>query len=489
MARALMFQGTASSVGKSILAAAFCRIFRQEGWRVAPFKAQNMALNAAVTTDGLEIGRAQALQAQAAGVEPTVYMNPILLKPKADVRSQVVMLGRSVGDRSWREYKEEFHAKAVEAVREAYVRLAAEYDLIVAEGAGSPAEVNLQRWDLPNMATARLTGADVLLVADIDRGGVFASLVGTLELLPPDDRARVKGLLINRFRGDPSLFADGVQWLEARTGLPVLGVVPYLHDLGLDEEDSVGLADSPKGSGGLDIAVIRLPRISNFNDFDPLIAEPGVGIRYVDRPEELGYPDALVIPGTKNTVDDLRWLVGRGLAAGIDRLARAGIPVVGICGGYQMLGEELLDPDGIESEPGNTPGLGLLPVQTLFQPDKRTVRASGIARSGVPVTGYEIHMGRTLHRQGAEPLLVLADGRPDGAQVGDVWGTYLHGIFESTPFRRRWLNRLRERRGLPPLPEDGGTVDLREAALDRLAAHVRRHVDMARIRALVGERP
>jgi len=489
MARALMFQGTASSVGKSVLTAAFCRIFRQDGWRVAPFKAQNMALNAAVTPDGLEIGRAQALQAQAAGVEPTVYMNPILLKPKADVWSQVVMLGRSVGDRSWRHYKEEFHAQAQAAVREAYARLAAEYDLIIAEGAGSPAEVNLQRWDLANMATARLAGADVILVADIDRGGVFASLVGTLALLPPEDRARVKGLMINRFRGDPALFADGVRWLEERTGLPVLGVVPYLQDLGLDEEDSVGLSDSPRGEGDLDIAVIRLPRIANFNDFDPLVAEPGVAVRYVDRPEALGYPDAVALPGTKNTVDDLRWLVGRGLAAGIDRLARAGTPVVGICGGYQMLGLELSDPEGIESDPGRTPGLGLLPLQTHFQPEKRTIRISGTTPSGIPVVGYEIHMGRTVAVGAMEPLLLLEGGRTDGARVGEVWGTYLHGIFESTAFRRRWLNRLRERRGLSPLPEEGGVPDPRDAALDRLATHVRQHVDMVRIRAMMGEKP
>lgn len=250
MARALMFQGTASSVGKSILAAAFCRSFRQEGWRVAPFKAQNTAPYTAVTADGGEISLAQVLQARAAGVEPKVYMNPILLKPTADLRSQVVLLGRPAGERSWGEYKEEFHARAVEVVREAYARLAAEYDLIVAEGAGSPAEVNLQRWDLANMATARMIGADVILVADIDRGGVFASLVGTLALLAPEDRARVKGLLINRFYGDPGLFAEGVRWLEERTGIPVLGVIPYLHDLGLDEEDSLG-SSQPRERGGL----------------------------------------------------------------------------------------------------------------------------------------------------------------------------------------------------------------------------------------------
>lgn len=482
-----MFQGTASHVGKSILAAAFCRIFRQDGWAVAPFKAQNMALNAAVTKDGLEIGRAQALQAQAAGLEPTVDMNPILLKPKADVRSQVVMRGKPVGDLSWRQYKEEFHAQALAAVREAAASLSAQFDLIIAEGAGSPAEVNLRRWDLANMTTAHLLEANVILVADIDRGGVFASLVGTLDLLSPADRARVKGLIVNRFRGDPTLFADGVRWLEERTGLPVLGVVPFLRDLGLDEEDSVGLASTTK-EGGLDIAVIRLPRISNFNDFDPLAAEEGVSVRYVERPEELGYPDAVIIPGTKNTVDDLRWLYARGLAAGVDRLARAGVPVVGICGGFQMLGREIVDLEGIESTPAITPGLWLLPVETTFEAAKQTVRVAGTAM-GVKVEGYEIHMGRSRLLEGAEPFAALTDGREDGARRGQIFGTYLHGIFESTPFRRRWLNGLRERRGLPALPEDESTVDPREAALDRLAEHVRRHVDMERLAAILEGRP
>lgn len=483
MARALMFQGTASHVGKSVLTAAFCRIFCQDGVRVAPFKAQNMALNAAVTPDGLEMGRAQALQAQAAGLEPTVDMNPILLKPTAGVRSQVIMRGRPVGDLSWRQYKEEFHARALQAVQEAVDRLQSSHDLIIAEGAGSPAEVNLKHWDLANMTTAKLLNANVILVADIDRGGVFASLVGTLELLPPAERALVKGLMINRFRGDPILFVDGVRWLEERTGLPVLGVVPYLHDLGLDEEDSMGLTGVTRESG-LDIAVIRLPRISNFNDFDPLAAEEGVSIRYVDNPRHLGYPDAVIIPGTKNTVDDLRWLYARGMAAGIDRLARAGVPLVGICGGFQMLGRELLDPAGIESAPGVTPGLGLLPVETTFDPVKQTVRVVGRA-GGVPVTGYEIHMGRTRLLEGAEPFAELAGGLEEGARAGQILGTYLHGIFESTPFRRRWLNGLRERRGLPPLPEDGRQADPREAALDRLAGHVRRHVNMARLRAIL----
>ena len=449
MAKALMLQGTSSHVGKSILAAAFCRLFWQDGLKVAPFKAQNMSLNAAVTPEGAEIGRAQALQAAAAGVAPQADMNPILLKPKADTLSQVVMLGKPV-----------------------------------VEGAGSPAEVNLKSRDLANMTTAELTDASVLLIADIERGGVFGAMVGTLDLLEPHERARVKGLLINKFRGDASLFADGARWLEERTGIPVLGVIPYLPDLGLDEEDSVGL---PTGlqPGTIDVAVIRLPRIANFNDFDPLAAEEGVGLRYVDRPEQLGYPDAVILPGTKNTVDDLRWLYARGLAGAIDRLARAGVPVAGICGGYQMLGEAVRDEQGIESLAGVTPGLGLLPVMTEFaQPDKRTLLVSGRAL-GAPVTGYEVHMGRTDRLAGGEPLVALDGGGVDGCIRGEVWGTYLHGIFESGPFRRRWLNSLRARRGLPPLLEDGAPHDPREAALNRLADHVRRHLDVKRLYAIL----
>lgn len=485
MARALMLQGTASHVGKTILTAALCRIFRQDGLKVAPFKAQNMALNAAVTPEGAEIGRAQALQALAAGVPPHVDLNPILLKPKADSVSQVVVMGCPVGDMAWREYREEFHAQALAVVEGALGRLKSRYDLVMIEGAGSPSEINLKGRDIANMTTARLANAAVLLVADIERSGVFAQVVGTLDLLEPEERARVKGLIINKFRGDATLFDPGARWLEQRTGLPVLGVLPFLNDLGLDEEDSVGLPADRAGTA-LDLAVIRLPRISNFTDFEPLAAEPGVGLRYVDRADQLGYPDAVILPGTKNTVDDLRWLYARGLAGGIDRLARAGVPVVGICGGYQMLGLEVDDPLELEgTAQGATPGLGLLPVETEFHPEKQTVLVEGTAL-GVPVKGYEIHMGRSsLTDTTAVPLVTLADGRSDGAVCGEVWGTYLHGIFESTPFRRRWLNRLLERRGLPALPEDGSEQDPREAALDRLAAHVRRHLDMNRLRTIL----
>lgn len=486
MRKALMLQGTSSHVGKSILAAALCRIFRQDGIRVAPFKSQNMSLNAAVTPEGAEIGRAQALQAVAAGLPPSADMNPILLKPKADIASQVVVLGKPVGDMGWQAYRGDYYAKALAVIKDAMDRLMQQYELLVIEGAGSPVEINLKDRDLANMKTAELADAAVLLVGDIDRGGIFASLVGSLELLEPAERQRVKGILINKFRGDISLFDEGIRWLEERTGVPVLGVIPFLRDLGLEEEDSVGLPEAHPGV--LDIAVIQLPRLSNFTDFDALAAEPEVGVRYVNRPEELGYPDAVILPGTKNTVDDLRWLYARGLAGAIDRLARAGVPVVGICGGYQMLGQEVRDEAGVESVAGVTPGLCLLPIVTSFEGEKRTVLVEGEAL-GVPVTGYEIHMGRTEYLPGAVPLVALTGEtpatRPDGAIAGQVWGTYLHGIFDSGRFRRRWLNGLRQRRGLPPLPEEGAPLDLREAALDRLADHVRRHLDMDRLRAIL----
>lgn len=482
MAKTLMLQGTASHVGKSVLTAALCRIFRQEGLRVAPFKAQNMALNAAVTGDGLEIGRAQALQAQAAGVEPIADMNPILLKPKGGTLSQVVVMGRAVGDMPWGEYSQRFRDTALDAIQGALTRLLNRYDLVVMEGAGSPAEVNLKSHDLANMTTARLADAPVLLVADIERGGIFASVTGTLDLLDPEERKRVKGIIVNKFRGDSALFEPGARWLEDRTGLPVLGVIPFLPDLGLDEEDSLGL---PSGrDAALDIAVIRLPHLSNFNDFDPLAAEPEVGVRYVDLPERLGYPDAVILPGTKNTVEDLRWLYARGLAAALDRLARAGVPVAGICGGYQMLGHEVRDESGVESSAGVTPGLALLPVVTSFEPEKRTALVSGSAL-GTPVRGYEIHMGRSTYLPGARSFVDLEDGRRDGAIQGETWGTYLHGIFDNGVFRRRWLNGLRGRRGMPPLPEEGDPTPPREAALNRLADHVRRHLAMDRLRRIV----
>jgi len=501
MARAIMFQGTASHVGKSVLTAALCRILHQDGWRVAPFKAQNMSLNSGVTPDGGEIGRAQLLQAQAAGVVPTVDMNPILLKPKGDMTAQVIVHGRPLADLDWRRYRgPEYRGRTLQAVRESLARLQAAYDVLVLEGAGSPAEVNLRQGDIVNMTSAELADARVLLVGDIDRGGVIAALVGTLQLLAPEERARVGGLVVNLFRGDASLFDDGVRFLEAYTGLPVLGVIPYLPDLGLEEEDAVARGNPAPEPGSLDVAVVRLPHISNFTDFDPLAAEPGVAVRYVDRAEALGIPDALVLPGSKNSVADLLWLYQRGLAAAVLRLAAAGVPVVGICGGFQMLGRELVDGGGVEADRARVPGLDLLPVVTAFEPEKLTLpvtaepaaAAPEWVRQAGPVRGYEIHTGRPQALPGLVPLFAVR--RPgelaaavDGAVAGEVLGSYLHGLFENHRFRRAWLNRLRERRGLAPLSLSRlEPVDARELALDRLAAHVRQHLDLGRVYALLG---
>ncbi|HEU4321950.1 MAG TPA: cobyric acid synthase [Roseiflexaceae bacterium] len=498
-ARVIMVQGTMSSVGKSLLVAALCRIFRQDGQRVAPFKAQNMALNSFVTADGLEIGRAQAMQAEAAGVDVTVEMNPVLLKPEADSISQIVVLGRP-----WQRLRaREYWARRSElwsVVTGALDALRERFDLVVIEGAGSPAELNLKRGDLVNMAVARYAGAPVLLVGDIDRGGVFAQLLGTLDLLEPEERALVRGLVVNKFRGDLALFQDGVAILEARGGVPVLGVVPFVRDLRVADEDSVALdapAAPPAPGQTLEIAVLRLPRISNFDDFDPLRAEPDVALRFVDRPEDLGAPDLLIIPGTKTTVADLAWLRERGLAERAVALARAGTPLLGICGGYQMLGERICDPQGVESDAPVVPGLGLLPVETVFAAEKQTVRARGAVCAdrglfagcaGLPLVGYEIHMGRSTPSGPAAPLLHLsspADAR-DGALSPDGWvaGAYLHGLFDNDALRHRLLANLAARRGLPP--RNASARHDRAAAYDRLADAVRSSLDMQALRRIAG---
>jgi adenosylcobyric acid synthase len=418
-AKVLMVQGTSSSVGKSLLVAGLCRLLSQDGYRVAPFKAQNMALNAAVTEEGLEIGRATAVQAEAAGVEPSVDMNPILLKPEGDSRSQIVLMGRpleSLPAHAYYERKQEFWA----AVSSALDRLREKYDIVVIEGAGSPAEINLRAGDLVNMRVALHAQAPVLLVGDIDRGGVFASLLGTLMLLTPEERALVKGLVINKFRGDVSLLGSGLQMLEERAGVPVLGVVPYLRDLLISEEDSAGLEATSGGSGLLDVAVIRTPRISNFDDFDLLAAEPAVSLRYVTDPMKLGRPDLVILPGSKGTVSDLRFLRETGLASAITALARTGTAILGICGGYQMMGEKILDPDGVESTVVETEGLGLLPAITTFAGEKRTVRVRATVNAGSgpfasaageEISAYEIHMGTTVHR--GQAVFQLCEGEND----------------------------------------------------------------------------
>ncbi len=518
-ARAIMIQGTASHVGKTLLCTALCRLFRQEGWRVAPFKAQNMSNNAWVTRDGGEMARAQALQAEAAGVEPSVHMNPVLLKPKGEAVSEVIVHGRPAGDARARDYYGHWRERAWTAIRASLDRLLGEYDVVVIEGAGSPVEMNLRRRDIVNMRVAVLAGAPVLLVGDVDRGGVFASLLGTLWLLPPAERRRVAGLVVNKFRGDPELFREGVAYLEARARKPVVGVLPWI-DVDLEEEDSLALAAGgglPAGAGvaDLDIAAIHYPCVSNFTDLDPLRRVPGVRVRWVRGLRALGTPDAVILPGSKNTIRDLLFLRETGLDRAITELARRGTPVVGLCGGYQMMGRLLSDPHGYEAGAGDAgggpgaggevQGLGLLPAVTVFGPRKRTAQSRGrvvagegpfACLQGQEVRGYEIHVGRTVLDPGAQPLFLLQEGEGragagvwDGclAAGGAVFGTYLHGLFDNAGFLQAWLAWLRGRR-----PAGGGVAPAvgcrarREEEFDRLAEWARRHLDLKLVYEAMG---
>ena len=505
-----MLQGTASSVGKSLLVAGLCRILRQDGYSVAPFKAQNRSNNSYVTHHGGEMGRAQVVQAQAAGIEPHVDMNPILLKPEADARSQVVVLGRAIGGLSASAYYQR-KEWLMPVVLGALGRLSEAYDVVVIEGAGSPAEINLRGADLVNMGLARQVAAPVLLVGDIDRGGVFAHLVGTLELLEPSDRALVQGLIINKFRGDISLLGNALAWLEGRTGLPVLGVVPYLADHGLPEEDAVVL-EAPDGasqgmpdngvsvaSAVIDIAVIRLPRVSNFTDLQALAQEPAVHLRYVTTEKELGHPDMVILPGTKSTVADLAFLRRRGLAERICKLAGSGSLIVGICGGFQMLGRTIRDPEQVESQEREVAGLNLLPVETVFDPHKRTAQVEAhiaattgplAAASGATITGYEIHNGRTEGELPPAFQIIRRAGRSasdaDGAvnHDGSIFGTYIHGLFDAPEFRRAFLEAVARRKGVQSLPT-APQAEL-EQVYDRWAAHVRGSLDIGRVYQIMG---
>jgi adenosylcobyric acid synthase len=495
----LMVQGTASGVGKSLLAAAFCRIFARAGYRVAPFKSQNMALNAAVTLEGGEIGRAQAAQAAAAGIEPTVDMNPILLKPEPGYRSQVVVRGHAVTRVTWPEYQR-MQRELLPIVAESLARLRQTWDLVIIEGAGSPAEINLRDSDIVNMTIARMADAPVLLVGDIDRGGVFAALLGTLGLLDPVDRARVGGLLVNRFRGDATVLAPGLIELSTRAGVPVLGVVPYLEAGLVPSEDSLDLDEPSRWGtpGALDIAVVRLPLISNFDDFEPLAQEPGVHVRFVLAADEILGADVVILPGSKGTVSDLQWLVATGLAQAIRRAAADGRPIVGVCGGYQMLGEVVHDPDHVESDARSTRALGLLAVVTTFAPQKRTVRVrarvagtSGLfsGAAGSEVLAYEIHAGRS-RASSPSPFTILERGnRPvhdaDGtvSEAGNVVGTYLHGLFANDSLRRAFLRALAARKGVAADPRWGTRARDR---YERLADAVARAVDLAAVAKLVG---
>ena len=487
-ARCIMVQGTMSGAGKSLLCAALCRIFAQDGYRTAPFKSQNMALNSFVTRDGLEMGRAQVVQAQAAGVEPDVRMNPILLKPSSDIGSQVIVNGEVRGDMPAKEYFRRKKALIPDILR-AYDGLASEFDIIVIEGAGSPAEINLKADDIVNMGLARLVAAPVLLAGDIDRGGVFAQLYGTVELLEPDERARICGLIINKFRGDVEILRPGLAMLEEKTRLPVVGVVPYLK-VDIEDEDSLSERLQQKNAvKPLDVAIVRLPHISNFTDFMPLEQHPLLGVRYVQAARELGMPDLIILPGTKNTVNDLLWLRQCGLETAVQKLARRGTPVLGVCGGYQMLGGMLDDSAGTESgRPQTLRGLELLPTRTVFALEKRRAQVTATAAApfaGAALTGYEIHTGRTTV-EGA-PFCTLADGTPDGCVQGSVFGTYLHGLFDSGELTEKFAAMLCRRKGLAPETAAPLTMQAyREQQFDLLADGVRRALDMSAIYAAMG---
>lgn len=486
--------GTGSGVGKSILVSALCRIFLQDGLRPCPFKAQNMALNSYVTKDGGEIGRAQAAQAQAAKLEPSVDMNPILIKPMSDRKAQIIVKGKPLENMSVYEYVS-YKKEAREAVFTSFSRLAGEYDIVVIEGAGSPAEINLKSHDIVNMQMARRAHAPVILVGDIDKGGVFAWFVGTLELLTQEERRMVKGFIINKFRGDQRLLRPGISFLEKRTGVKVLGVIPYFKDIRIPEEDSVPLERHAAvvGKRAIDIAVISLPHISNFTDFDAFENEPDVRLRYVSSAEELGSPDAVILPGTKSTVFDLNYLRKTGIAAKIKRLFESNLlfNLVGLCGGYQMLGERIYDKESAESPDMEASGLGFLPAVTVFRRGKilSQVKAMDIA-SGVEVSGYEIHHGRTRLLDGCRPVFKITErqGRKtrdfDGASFcgGRIWGTYMHGVFDSDNFRRGFLNNIRAKKGLVPLP---CAVSNPDKEFDRLAALVRKNLDMESVYKII----
>lgn len=496
-ASTIMVQGTASSVGKSLLVTALCRLFRREGLRVAPFKSQNMALNSAVTANGGEIGRAQAVQAEAAGILPCVQMNPILLKPEGERRSQVVVLGKSIGSMTAIEYHE-YKPRLSKVIEESLARLRADYDLVVIEGAGSPAEINLKSRDIVNMHVAKLAEAPVLLAGDIDRGGLFASFVGTMELLESDERARVAAFIVNKFRGDEALLKPGLDFLTERTGKPVLGIVPYVPNLRIAEEDSLSLdsrsARPRPPQSEVDIVVVRLPRISNYDDVLNLEHEPGVGVRFVDQPEDIDGADVVILPGSKSTVSDLTWLRASGIADVIEARAKHREPVLGLCGGCQMLGETIEDPHGVESAEQRVRALGLLPLRTRFE--RRKMIAQVRARIATPsfltdgmmveqgVTGYEIHMGAIeLTNSGMSSFEIMSrNGRretvADGAVGGGgaIVGTMLHGLFDNEVIRTCMLAFLRRRKGLAEPPATRAVLT-KQAEYDRLEAVIREHLD------------
>ncbi|WP_066351566.1 cobyric acid synthase [Fervidicola ferrireducens] len=505
-AKCIMIQGTGSSVGKSRIVTGLCRILKQDGFRVAPFKAQNMALNSYITREGLEIGRAQATQAEACGIEPSVLMNPVLLKPTSDKNCQVVLKGRVYGNLSAMDYHE-FKAKLKEVVREAYEELKSQYEIIVIEGAGSPAEINLRENDIVNMGMAEMADAPVVIVGDIDRGGVFASLYGTVMLLDEKERERVKGVIINKFRGDIKLLEPGIKMLEDLIKKPVLGVVPYDYSY-IDEEDDptyemkrLRLRNNKAKS--VVIKILLLPHISNFTDFVPLSNFENTYLEYVKPGESIGDADAVIIPGTKNTIGDFIRVKEWGWDEEIKSLAQKGAVIVGICGGFQMLGKIIRDPYGVESEMKEVEGIGLLDVETEITKNKVTRKAKGRVLehekglaahlSNLEVEGYEIHMGYTTVKEGSETFAAIRrkeDGEEvlDGAvdRTGNIWGTYLHGIFDRGEFAKRFIDFLSERKGLRSSPKKVDFVSFKEEQFDKWASILRQSLDMDAIYKIVG---
>lgn len=494
MAKTIMIQGTMSNAGKSLLTAGLCRIFRQDGYRVAPFKSQNMALNSYITSEGLEMGRAQVMQAEAAGIEPSVLMNPILLKTTNDTGSQVIVNGEVLGTMSARDYFK-YKKNLVPDIMKAFRALAEKNDIIVIEGAGSPAEINLKTDDIVNMGMAKMADAPVLLAGDIDRGGVFAQLYGTVELLEPEERNRIRGLIINKFRGDKTILDPGIEMLEEKCGIPVVGVAPYL-DIQVEDEDSLTERfDRGQETGLIDIAVIRIPRISNFTDFNPLESIPGVSLRYVKHTSDLKNPDVIILPGTKNTMEDLRWLRESGMEALILKAADRGTLIFGICGGYQMLGETLSDPHGVEAG-GSMRGMGLLPMDTIFAEKKTRTQVTGRfldldgdyeTLSEVEFTGYEIHMGDSVRRNPAKPCTsvrdeVMGKEKTEGTFTRNVCGTYVHGIFDKEETALALIRAAGKKKGVDVSRMEGvDFASFKEQQYDILAAELRKHLDMKKI--------
>lgn len=522
MAKVIMIQGTMSNAGKSLLCAGLCRIFKQDGYRVAPFKSQNMALNSFITEEGLEMGRAQVMQAEAAGVKPSVLMNPILLKPTNDVGSQVIVNGKVRGNMQATEYFA-YKKQLIPDIKKAFLELSKESDIIVIEGAGSPAEINLKENDIVNMGMAKMVDAPVLLVGDIDRGGVFAQLLGTLLLLEEDEKNRVKGLIINKFRGDKTILDSGITMLEEKGEVPVVGVIPYMR-LSLEDEDSLTTRFSKKEEGLIDIAVIRFPRISNFTDFDVFEQIEGVSLRYVSGASELNNPDMVILPGSKNTMGDLKWMRENGLEAAIKKLSKDTI-VFGICGGYQMLGMSIEDPSGVEGG-GSMRGMELLPTETVLQDNKTTTQVMGeflqlegplASLSGKKISGYEIHMGKTVNLEAAPKYTAeisrgveadcgvskdcgMSEGREtstgcgtgetelEGAFSGNVYGSYVHGIFDKGDIAAGIVQILAERKGVTL--DTSGVMDYRqfkEKQYDELAATLREYLDMEALYGILRE--